>query len=284
MARESKTSTFHEVNILLRSMLYLGVFAVLGILGYQVWWTTYGDQYELEQTQAEIASLSERLENAQAEHAAALKEKNDQLQQQETLLAERAEQIDVLDREVQRQRTALKFLKFDRRLAEIEVLEQKPSEDDPETMLSRVRFTEVGQRGEPLGPPIEATIEGQELYVDAQVITFKDEYIEAGDALRGRAIVRFRRMFGDQQRPSEGVSLERPPLSPGESTRLEQELWGNFWQIANDASKADAQGIRAAAGSASSMQLQPGSKYRVDIRATGHMYIRPVENEEPPAE
>ena len=53
---------------------------------------------------------------------------------------------------------------------------------------------------------------------------------------------------------------------------LERDIWANFWQYANDPAKAR----RPASGRAwrgALMRLEPGNRYRVELRATGGLSI-----------
>ena len=74
---------------------------------------------------------------------------------------------------------------------------------------TRLRFSELDSQGDLIGEPRELTLEGDEVYVDALVIKFDDTFVIAGDALKGKALLLFRRIFSDRRRPAEGHVLDR---------------------------------------------------------------------------
>lgn len=258
------TTKLGEVNYFMRTIVYGGIVIIVGIAGYEGRRLLHQDD-ELMQAKDEKIAL---LDRQQKETAAALAAK-------EIEVAAQAVKITDLEKEVLRHKTALRFLKMDHRVARIEVLDQTIADDESKTPLTRVRFTEIDERDQPIAPPVEATVKGGELYLDAQVIHFKDELIEQGDELRGRAICRFRRMYGDRQSPHDGVSLDHPPESPADVTDFEKNLWQQFWEIANDHKLAELEGVRSANGGGPSILMRPGARYRVQLRSTGELNITP---------
>ncbi len=58
---------------------------------------------------------------------------------------------------------------------------------------------------------------------------------------------------------------------------LERDIWANFWEYANSPNKARQAGVRAVHGEAPSIRLQPGRKYKVELRASGGLSIVPEE-------
>lgn len=253
----------NELNSFLRTV---AVLAGLVLLGFGGW--------ELRNFLMLDDALREELETVKTELTAELKQKEQLIAKKAEQIKQQQEEIDDLAREIERQRVALEFLKLDRRVAKLDVLEQVPDPDNPDRVLTRVRFSETGADGNPVAEPIESVIEGKQLYVDAEVIRFRDEFVEKGHELRGRAICRFRRMFGEYQRPTEGTKLDKA-RSPADQSDFEKQLWANFWAYANDPGKAEKEGIHSASGSAQSMKLVPGNRYTIEIRATGGMSIRP---------
>ena len=248
---ESKLVT---LNYFMRTIVYAGI---VSLAGYGVWEARqliHKDDDLLAAKEQRIADLDQRMKDFTTEHA-------NELDRREKL---HARELAAKDRELLRVNTALKFLKMDHRLARIEILDQQPIEGEPERVRTKFMFQELGPKGEPVGDPVVDHISGKELYLDAQVIKFKDEFIEKGDELRGRSICRFRR-----------VSLDREPVSPGDVSPFEKELWGNFWEIANSSEKADHIGVRAAHGSGLSVVMRPGAKYRVELRSSGELTIKP---------
>ena len=59
-------------------------------------------------------------------------------------------------------------------------------------------------------------------------------------------------------------------------SEFEQQIWDDFWTVANDPAKSAELGIRSAHGTAVSIRVQPGKTYQIDLRATGDFTFRPV--------
>lgn len=190
------------------------------------------------------------------------------------------EEIDNQKRQIEKLDTAVRLLKVDHRVAMISVKEQRPGKDG-QVSSTTFDFVETDAQGKPLDAPRTITIEGDLAYVDTYVIKFEDTNVESGDLLRGTSICLFHRIFGEKQNPSEGVKLDAVGSRPAAYSRglpmsdFERQLWTNFWEYANDPEKAKAAGIRAAQGEAPSMKLKKDTIYRLDLRASDGLTIRP---------
>lgn len=241
-AQRPGRSAFDKAHSFLRTIIGLGVIALLG------WWTVFfrgllnENQEALAERDGQIAALGVELEHKEAR--------------------------------IRELEAALALLKVDHRVARIEVLEQ-----GGEPVTTRLRFSELRPDGAPLGPAREATIEGRIVYVDALVLKFEDDYVERGDALRGTSLCLFRRLFGEKQKPEQGVALDSPGqlpavYSPGDAPEpFYTDLWARFWDYANDPELAREQGVRAAHGEAPFVELRPGMTYRLELRASGGLSI-----------
>jgi hypothetical protein len=177
---------------------------------------------------------------------------------------------------------ALKLLKVDHRLARLTVKDQHPAPALKGGIETVVAFQELDAAGDALGPEQLFTLVGQVAYIDALVIKFDDDFVEQGDALRGSSICFFRRLFGEYQEPSEGYPLDSAGTRPrsygaGDDAPapFENELWRHFWDYANDPAKAAGAGVRALHGEAPYIELRPGGSYRVELRASGGLTVRP---------
>jgi len=185
-----------------------------------------------------------------------------------------------LRREVDRLRVANRLLKVDTRVAILDVIEKTRS---PETgaLNTTFIFREVDGTGRPVTPDRKFTISGDILYIDAWVAKFQDEFVELGDPLRGSSIYLFRRLFSEDQRPSEGFvldeegSLPLPYRNQGEASEFEKEIWENFWFLANNPNEAARKGLRAVHGEAVYMKLEEGKRYRIQLRASDGLTIVP---------
>jgi hypothetical protein len=128
------------------------------------------------------------------------------------------------------------------------------------------------------------TLPGEEFYIDALVVRFDRKYVEAGDGLRGKSLLLFRRAFGDQQKPVDGVPLftgqagsQIPELMQVDRvpSDFEKQIWTRFWDYANDPTLAAAQGIRVAQGEAPHIRAVAGQVYKLTLRSSGGLEITP---------
>src|SRR5262252_240063 len=111
--------------------------------------------------------------------------------------------------------------------------------------------------------------------LDALVVKFEDTSVMGGDALKGKALLLFRRIFTDRRRPAEGEVLDREGQMPQSyaaeraPTAFERELWARFWELANDPEEAKKRGVRALHGEAVSTRLRKDRIYTITLRSTG---------------
>lgn len=239
--------------------------AVVG--GYWGYSKYQGSQQAWEDLSTELTAAQAELVSAQAARA--------ELQAQ---VAEQAATIETQGRELERLATAIRLLKVDHRVAQIAVRRQWTDEETG-GLLTQFEFVEIDAQGRPLTTPQLITIEGAVAYIDAWVVKYRDEHVEQGDPLRSTSVCLFRRVFGENQKPSEGhpldpVGLRPAAYSPGDAmTPAEVEIWENFWEYANDPVRAEEAGVRAAQGEAPSIQLQEGRRYTLTLRASGGLTI-----------
>ncbi|PYN75099.1 MAG: hypothetical protein DMD96_28935 [Candidatus Rokuibacteriota bacterium] len=195
-------------------------------------------------------------------------------------LAERDAQIRVLSERNQALEAAVRLLRHTERRARLVVLDQGPGPEGH--VRTRVRFTEIDAQGDPVGEPRELSLDGDEVYVDTLVIKFEDTFVTAGDALKGKALLLFRRIFTDRRRPAEGDVLDREGQVPQSyaaeraPTAFERELWARFWELANDPEEAKRRGVRALHGEAVSTRLRKDRVYAITLRSTGELTIQPT--------
>ena len=247
-------------NYLFRTLVYT---AIVGLVGYSGWRLRLGMGEFFAQKDQRVEQLVEQVADKE-EHIKTLN----------TDLQAKRQKIEQLE-------AALSLLKIDHRVARLEVVEQGPDPDDASRQLTTVRFAELGPEGEALGDTQLFTLLGTKAYIEASVIKFEDRYVEQGDVLRGTSIVLFRRLFGEHQNPSEGFPLDAMGSRPAAYDRgsmmseFEQQLWVDFWDYANDSQKARGAGVRAAHDEAPSVELRPGKTYRIELRASDGLSIRP---------
>ncbi len=193
-------------------------------------------------------------------------------------LAEQRKQIDRLE-------TSLHLLKTDQRLARMNVVGIERDQEGA-ALTSKLEFVELSPSGEPLSQPRRFELPGDVIYIDNWVVKFDDSYIEKGDIERGTSLCLFRRIFSEQQTPNQGISLDEIGMRPqayargGAVSDFEKRIWSEFWEFANNPTKATELGIRAANGEAVSIKVREGKAYNVSLRASGGLSIEPVEQAE----
>ena len=265
-------STIYRVAII----LILG--SLTSIAG---WWTLFlrseikGSEIALAVSQEQVKTLEQDLESGQARMRVMDEELQTRARQITTLTAELAE-----SESLRKQSEAARLLlKVNHRAARLEVIEQGPDPADPQKTLTRVRFIELDAGGNPIGPSQEFTVEGTRVYLESLVIKFDDTFVEGGDALRGTSVCIFSKMFGENTPAAKGQPIDtvgqRPhPYAQGDTIDpWFDELWGSFWDYANDPEAAAKKGVRAMHGEAPWVEARPGGRYSVDLRSSGGLTI-----------
>jgi hypothetical protein len=196
-------------------------------------------------------------------------------------LAEREAQVRALTERNQALEAAVRLLRHTERRARLVVLDQGPGPEGH--FRTRVRFTELDSQGGSVGESRELVLDGDEVYIDALVVKFEDTFVTAGDALKGKALLLFRRIFTDRGRPADGVVLDREGQMPQSyaaeraPTAFERELWARFWELANNPEEAQKRGVRALHGEAVSTRLRKDRVYTIALRSTGELTIQPTQ-------
>jgi hypothetical protein len=206
-----------------------------------------------------------------------------ELRARDQRIAELGREVELRDRRILELEFRLALLKIDHRVARIEVLAQEPVADAPGVVETTVRFVELGPDGAPVGEGQIATVRGTTIYLESLVIKFDDAYVEAGDFLRGTSVCLFTRLFTESTAPDQGVELDSAGTRPqpygaaGDSDQdlFQAELWERFWDYAHDPDAAAAKGVRAIHGESPFIRTRPGRSYRVELRASGGLSIRP---------
>ncbi len=265
--------TIHEGIKTFNSTVRTGILGVLvagvGAAGFYGYSEYSKHERLLQDKEAELTSLRGTLEA-----------KDVQIEQMGADLEEKQEQIVRLE-------TAMALLKTDQRLAELRVIAVQRDEDG-KAVTCELEFVELSPQGAPLSEPKRMTLPGDLVYIDNWIIKFDDQYIEQADIERGTSLCLFRRIFSEEQFPTQGYSLDEVGMRPqaysrgGEISPFEQELWDEFWEFANDESKAADKGIRAAHGEAVAIKVREGKTYQIELRASGGLSIQPKDSEGPP--
>ncbi len=179
--------------------------------------------------------------------------------------------------ENQQLRDSVDRLTAERRVAEVLVTDRSTGPDGvPRTTLL---VQEFARDGHPV-PPARFTILGTECHLDATVIRFDHGFVEAGDALRGRSLALFTRVYGDRQTPADGQVLDGPArigeLDRGADARVlasQRALWAGFARLADDPVYRREQGVTTAGGQGVFFPADFDRLYTVTLQADGGLSV-----------
>ncbi|HEY7120070.1 MAG TPA: hypothetical protein VH475_26015 [Tepidisphaeraceae bacterium] len=189
-----------------------------------------------------------------------------------------AVQIQRLEAEKRQLQDIVQRLTDERRVAEMIVTDQKRTADGlgVETTLL---FVEQARDGSPL-PAKSFTVKGDEVWVAGLSIRFEQGFVEKGDALRGRGIMLFTKIFGQDQTPAQGLAIDEPgkipdvyrgdPAKVARVTEFERELWQNFWRLVDDKAYRAEKGVATAGGKAVYFKAMPERLYHVTLDVSGN--------------
>jgi hypothetical protein len=167
-------------------------------------------------------------------------------------------------------------LQGERRVADVIVTDQKEVNG---TLQTTLLFVEYAKDGSAL-PAKRFTFEGKQAHIDAMVVKFQGKYVEGRDPLRGRSVALFTRLFGDKQTPEQAHRIDDPGHIPAvyqgadpQISAFEQELWKDFWRLADDPAYRQSMGVRVAQGESAWRPFEPGKLYTVSIENDGGVNI-----------
>src|SRR5882724_1575763 len=186
------------------------------------------------------------------------------------------QKIAALEQEKRQLQQVVKRLSDERRVADVLVTDQKDVNGVQQTTLL---FVEYARDGSTL-PPKSFTVEGNQAHIDALVIKFDHGFVEQNDSLRGCSLALFTRIYGDRQTPDKAFTIDKPGQVPefyrGTSPQVgqfEQNLWANFWRLADDPAFAQEKGVRIANGQGVWGPFKPDQLYTITIEANGGLNI-----------
>lgn len=168
-------------------------------------------------------------------------------------------------------------LEAERRVADVIVTDQQTVNG---TLHTTILFVEYAADGSAL-PARRFTIEGKTAHLDAMVIKFDGKFVEQNDELRGHSVALFSRIYGENQSPAEGFSIDVPGEVPQVYRTAEpavhdfqKGLWQNFWRLADDPSYRAAMGVRVAQGEGVWRPFEPDKLYTLTLECNGGLNIR----------
>lgn len=260
--------TVATINSAVRTVLALTVCGAIGTGGYYAY-----EKFNSKEIQAQKAE--KRLKDAEAELGKAKDElqlKTAENEQQAVTIAEQLVDLKKKDEQIAKLETARRLLKVDHRLAQLNILDQTTEANGD--IMTTVQFVELNPEGVAMSEPRVFRVKGDMIYVDGLSVTFQDKFVEEADLERGTSLFSFTRIFTDTQNPKDGYPLDEVNSRPlaygkgGQISEFEQEIWKNFWSIANDKEKAGELGIANIHGSAVSIKPVKGNSYTIELRAS----------------
>ena len=180
--------------------------------------------------------------------------------------------VEQLQEEKKQLQQIVKRLSEEKRVAEVLVTEQATVDGELHTTLI---FVEYAKDGSPL-PPKSFSFVGKMAHIDAMVIKFDRGFVEENDALRGHSIALFTKIYGDKQSPAEASHIDEPGTIPSvyrgvdpRVSKFEQELWKNFWKLAEDPAFRQQHGVRVANGQGLWGPFESDKIYTITIESDG---------------
>ena len=195
------------------------------------------------------------------------------LREKDKVIAEERQKNDLL-------RGIVKRLQTDKRVARIVVTDQKEVDGRTETTIL---FSEYDRDGKTPLPMRRFVLDGKGAHIDALVLEFEGKYVEENDPLRGHAVALFRRVFGDNQAPNAGFTLDSAGEAPAvyknsdpRLAKLEADLWKDFWRLADDPQYRQQYGVKLAYGASTYREeFKKGYVYNLVLSPTGGLKMTP---------
>jgi len=191
-------------------------------------------------------------------------------------LREAKEQAARAQAEAEEMRQVVQRLETRTRVADILVTDQSETGGVLHTTLL---FQEYAKDGSSLQPK-RFTIEGKMAHIDALVVQFKGQYVEKHDPLRGASIALFTRLFGEKETPENAHLIDEPGHIPAiyqgadpKVSEFEQNLWRDFWKLADNDAYARQMGVAVAQGESPFCPFEMGRLYTLTLKADAGMAI-----------
>ncbi|MCF7972467.1 MAG: hypothetical protein K9N55_01505 [Phycisphaerae bacterium] len=145
-------------------------------------------------------------------------------------------------------------------------------------LFTRLMFVET-RPNEPLKPVLkkEYEVQGDIVHFDALIVKFGQERVMDG---REKALYLWRRIYGENQSPDEGLAINHEGQEPARYSDLCEKLslkdrnlfWTHIWTLSNDPDHLSELGVQAIYGNVVYHKLEPGLIYVFKIDNTGSLY------------
>lgn len=180
------------------------------------------------------------------------------------------------------QRTIERLIAEDR-IAEVRVVEQTLAgqvvDGEPAaTDVTTIEFVELDRDQNPL-PAKRFKLCGSEIHFDALVVKFEHELVKAGDPQRGKSLALFRRIYCENQMPSNAFWVDPAGDVPNvyrvnpTPSAFEKRLWKGFWEYATRPELAEEDGVRSAAGMEVYQRMRKGQVWRLTLEHSGGLSL-----------
>ena len=180
--------------------------------------------------------------------------------------------IDQLLNENEELKTAITNLSSEDKIGYAKILSQETREG---VLYSKLLFVETDPEDftkHLLRKEYEVT--GDVVFFDTLVVTFGNELVKDGQE---RAMYMWRRLYGEDQPPSQGFPIETEGQPSPRYTQLCEKLsiedgqlfWDEIWKLSNNPKRLERLGIKAVTGKVVYRPLKPGLIYVFKISTTG---------------
>jgi hypothetical protein len=185
--------------------------------------------------------------------------------------------VEQLQEEKKQLEQIVKRLGDEKRVAEVLVTEQATVDGELHTTLLLVEYAKDGSAL----PPKSFSFVGKMAHIDAMVIKFERDFIHQNDPLRGHSVALFTKIYGDKQSPAEAKPIDEPGTIPAvyrgadpRVSKFEQELWLNFWKLAEDPAYREKHGVRVANGQGLWGPFEADKIYTISIESDGGLNMK----------
>lgn len=155
---------------------------------------------------------------------------------------------------------------------------QSQERDAEGRLISTLRFVQTAS-----GAPKQIVSEqlfqipGTIAHFDSLIVKFSPESVRAGSE---RALILWRRIYGEETAPSAGQPIEIPNQAPERYYQITKTLamrdrdlfWEAIWDLANNPNALSQYGVHAVYGNALYLRLEPDRLYQFRINASGQIY------------
>lgn len=262
--------------LLILSLLFLAG----GWFVYSFWSKQSAQQKKIRETKQKLEKKNELISSQRKK----LRDRKEQLERKDQKISHLQTTVKQKEQEINQLQTQIRLLKVTRRVARLRVIEQyRDSQTD--SIHTTLEFVELDDNGTPIGNRINATVEGKIVYVDGWIVKFKDKYVQKSELPRSSSVILFHRIYGQKQSPESGIQLDdmdsvpHPYRGKKAENELIEQIFRDFWSVANSKSLQNKMGIRAAHGTAGYIKAETGKTYRVSLRASGDVSIFPTDSD-----